>query len=370
MFFFALETNTQTSKKILNKLKFIFTLNTKKKSHTKFMEQDDFQNDFQNEEKNPSSPSTPTVTICGQDVDAFKAVTEVAQRHNIPCIGIFGLVKDTNKVPVVSSLDILLQSAKDALTKQDYEKVIAHDTTCEYGKDDIPSLDFLDACRDKDEAKAKDLLEKGMVNPHILLPYSKDLGFFAIHIAARYRSVLVLKYLLEECKVEINQRTFSGKTALHYAIGNFHAKCVKLLLSHGSDTKWIDNNGKLPIQMFSPNEVMEQDMDFNLLDQEVVDSMVEIYSMLKPQAQQVLSQKMLNFLEENIKKGQKRKEVNHQEEESKEDNLCMVCMESEADTTVFPCQHRVACKSCSAKLTETPNASTCIKCRREIEYIK
>ena len=70
------------------------------------------------------------------------------------------------------------------------------------------------------------------------------------------------------------------------------------------------------------------------------------------QKQELISQPKPNFVEDNL-----------------DEEFCMVCLEVEPDTMVLPCEHRVACKSCSIKLRETPNAKICIKCRQPIQYI-
>lgn len=52
-----------------------------------------------------------------------------------------------------------------------------------------------------------------------------------------------------------------------------------------------------------------------------------------------------------------------------EPQQCIVCQDSEADTTVVPCCHTVACKACSDKLKTTTNAKTCILCRQAITHV-
>lgn len=57
------------------------------------------------------------------------------------------------------------------------------------------------------------------------------------------------------------------------------------------------------------------------------------------------------------------------EEKSDEINDCMVCLEHKADTMVLPCQHQVACRGCSDRLRDTPNAHKCIMCRQPITSV-
>ena len=48
---------------------------------------------------------------------------------------------------------------------------------------------------------------------------------------------------------------------------------------------------------------------------------------------------------------------------------CMICMDKEANTLVVPCMHRVVCAECSRGLKNTPDRSTCVRCRRPIERV-
>ena len=48
--------------------------------------------------------------------------------------------------------------------------------------------------------------------------------------------------------------------------------------------------------------------------------------------------------------------------------VCMICMENEANTMVLPCEHCVVCRECSARLESTNNSWLCIKCRQIITH--
>ena len=48
---------------------------------------------------------------------------------------------------------------------------------------------------------------------------------------------------------------------------------------------------------------------------------------------------------------------------------CMICLDRPADTLVLPCEHQVVCAACSAKLQDTPDAHTCVRCRRKIAAV-
>ncbi len=50
-------------------------------------------------------------------------------------------------------------------------------------------------------------------------------------------------------------------------------------------------------------------------------------------------------------------------------DTCMICLEAPADTLVLPCGHQVVCATCSARLANTPDKHTCVRCRREIKEI-
>lgn len=52
-----------------------------------------------------------------------------------------------------------------------------------------------------------------------------------------------------------------------------------------------------------------------------------------------------------------------------DDNTCLICMDQKPDTLVLPCMHSVVCRACSAKLQQTGDARTCVKCRRPIENV-
>jgi hypothetical protein len=48
---------------------------------------------------------------------------------------------------------------------------------------------------------------------------------------------------------------------------------------------------------------------------------------------------------------------------------CYICMDAPAQTVVLPCGHFVVCNACSEKLKTTPDAHTCVRCRRPISMI-
>lgn len=48
---------------------------------------------------------------------------------------------------------------------------------------------------------------------------------------------------------------------------------------------------------------------------------------------------------------------------------CMICLDAHPNTLVLPCQHVVVCVACSDKLADTPDAHTCVQCRRPITSV-
>jgi Zinc finger, C3HC4 type (RING finger) len=52
-----------------------------------------------------------------------------------------------------------------------------------------------------------------------------------------------------------------------------------------------------------------------------------------------------------------------------EEEECMICMASPADTMVLPCEHKVVCSTCSEKLKTTGDNRICTQCRRGIQMV-
>jgi len=65
-----------------------------------------------------------------------------------------------------------------------------------------------------------------------------------------YRLFTVLKFLVENCKVNLNQIVFvgqfNGATALHMAYGMNELEIANYLIKHGANENLIDYNGKRP----------------------------------------------------------------------------------------------------------------------------
>ena len=86
--------------------------------------------------------------------------------------------------------------------------------------------------------------------------------FSVIHYAVLYKLFTVLKFLVEECQVDVNQpirsghrfsdNFASGGTALHIAYSIDEDNIAKYLIEHGADQKIIDSNGKIPQECMPP----------------------------------------------------------------------------------------------------------------------
>ena len=80
----------------------------------------------------------------------------------------------------------------------------------------------------------------------------------AIHYAVLYKLFTVLKFLVENCKVNVNQAVFvgqyNGATALHMAYGLNEIEIANYLIQHGANENLIDYNGKRPRDYLFGNE--------------------------------------------------------------------------------------------------------------------
>ena len=68
-------------------------------------------------------------------------------------------------------------------------------------------------------------------------------GLNALHLAAKYGQLDCIKYLLDNCSIDVNCVSFStGSSALHYSIAHTNPtrslQCTKLLLSRDGNYKW------------------------------------------------------------------------------------------------------------------------------------
>lgn len=68
----------------------------------------------------------------------------------------------------------------------------------------------------------------------------------------RYASFSMIEWLLSN-GADVNCQNAFGFTALHYAAMYNHVKLVKLLLEHGADTQIQSLSGLRPVEMLSPD---------------------------------------------------------------------------------------------------------------------
>jgi len=59
----------------------------------------------------------------------------------------------------------------------------------------------------------------------------------------------------------------------------------------------------------------------------------------------------------------------HHQQEEEQQQECLVCLSEKANTTAFPCMHKVVCVECSDQLASTSNQKKCIMCRAHITEI-
>ncbi|XXG99626.1 hypothetical protein Hte_005967 [Hypoxylon texense] len=83
-------------------------------------------------------------------------------------------------------------------------------------------------------------------------------GNTALHAAALGGNEDVVSALLEH-DVEINRRTNSGQTALHYAAKNNsdNVNVVSMILEKGADWSWADDDGAIPLHMAAESGKLE-----------------------------------------------------------------------------------------------------------------
>jgi ankyrin repeat protein len=68
-------------------------------------------------------------------------------------------------------------------------------------------------------------------------------GNYPIHIAAQNGHFDILKYLVEEKKVDTNVKNNMGNTALHMAVEYDYLDCARLLMANGADRTSTNGNG-------------------------------------------------------------------------------------------------------------------------------
>lgn len=105
------------------------------------------------------------------------------------------------------------------------------------------SSTFIKAVRDRDGAKAQELLDKPGNN--IILSRDKD-GETALHIAAKRRDLTWLQYMLGR-GAAVDARDDAGMTALGYAAQLDWAEGAQQLVDVGAKVDLADDHGETPL---------------------------------------------------------------------------------------------------------------------------
>ena len=58
-----------------------------------------------------------------------------------------------------------------------------------------------------------------------------------------------MKYLVEELKMDVNQRDLNGYTAMHHAAARGDNEMIMYLVSKGGDVKAVARNGRTTVDM-------------------------------------------------------------------------------------------------------------------------
>ena len=71
----------------------------------------------------------------------------------------------------------------------------------------------------------------------------------ALHKAAFWGHTHVIKYLIDDCHVNVNMIDYNGDTALHDAARFAHESVVELLINSKSDLNILNKDNKTPLQV-------------------------------------------------------------------------------------------------------------------------
>jgi ankyrin repeat protein len=112
-------------------------------------------------------------------------------------------------------------------------------------------LEIARALNERREDDALSLLERIDVATEV----TED-GQTALHLAARFRCVAVVRWLLEH-KAPIEARTAGGLTPLMFAAGSGDVSIVRLLLENGADRSAVSTRGANAEKIASVNSRVE-----------------------------------------------------------------------------------------------------------------
>jgi ankyrin repeat protein len=98
------------------------------------------------------------------------------------------------------------------------------------------------ACIKKDE----DAIEicKYLVNIGVNPKHKDKYGQTCLYYTVREGKYETSKYLIEECKLPLNERDFYGQNPIYYAAREGHLECCKLLVEKGTDVNLEDKFGQ------------------------------------------------------------------------------------------------------------------------------
>ncbi|CAH6420482.1 Hypothetical protein UVM_LOCUS160 [uncultured virus] len=384
------------------------------------------------------------------DDGALLAMSRICAERNIPFLAVLGVAEHRScpEHPTAAERRKAQEDAQDAqeariaLVREKTESCLAtlvgadRDTMQRYaeaaiedirrgGTEETPNeherlqYDLLDACskRTECERSVRELVALGADPKEVLLP---ELGLHAVHFAAKHDRLVELQELLDEHGCDMEVRSFSGKTPLHYACMAPAPNAVACLLERGADRRARDNAGWAPFQyVLGPTEAPLERVRKGLLNKlemaskyrtvcellqwDLGDSKraAEITDILhhpsvrphqlcarsappsaastSARARPVLSPTPSTSCAAAASDGpsgskkRDRERVAAAEREQDpcgdddEDDLCIVCCDRPANTLVVPCLHCVVCRECSLLLaTDRLNAKVCVKCRQPI----
>lgn len=338
---------------------------------TKSREEEEATSDHDNEkDMNNNASEEPEVVAVDYD-GSVEGVAAACRQAGVQFITIRGI--DQLMPTLVANLvkKETLESAEMSLSAKDFEFL----KDWQANEDESPNpeikdlvCEFFKACKEDDINSARKLIEEKGINVH--KPLLKDLGQCPIHIASRYGAKTITAFLVKEKKVDVNVTSFSGKTPLHYCVGNgFEDKWIetcKILIDAGVKTDVRDNANRLPVQTIIPSE-SPSDTEIHPFLQDIIR---KLYPLLKDQFDEHAHSCIKELITQLNKKHCKDPTPSQQQQQQQqEEETCAICYENPPDTMVLPCEHNIVCKSCSKELRGTPNADKCVYCRQEITHI-
>ena len=114
----------------------------------------------------------------------------------------------------------------------------------DYHKGLYPDIPLHDAASRGRTSVVKRMIERDGVDVKLVLDGRKNT---ALHLAAEYGRVKVVRYLTKEGHADVNQLNYGGETALHSAAANCQIEGIKLLIRSGADANTYDQKGNTPI---------------------------------------------------------------------------------------------------------------------------